>query len=113
MTNIQKYKQFLNEEAESKNEFKVQALLVLSKEYENLKSDILSSIRAVEGVTRVHVDQSVERVYYEISKVTVKVNTNPFGVAPLALIFNQIRQEILRIKGIKRFTYISKPERLQ
>jgi len=112
MANIQKYKQFLKEEAESKNEFKIQGLLVISNESELMKTDVLSAIRAVEGITRVHVDQSVERPYYEISKVTLKMNIGPFGIAPLALIFEKIRKDIIRIKGVRRFTYISKPEKI-
>lgn len=112
MENLQKYKQFLTEETESLHEFKIQGLLVISNESELMKSDVLSNIRAVEGITRVHVDQSVTRNYYEISKVTVKVNIAPFGMAPLIQIFDQIRRDILGIDGVQRFTYISKPEKI-
>jgi hypothetical protein len=112
MENIQKYKQFLNEETESLKEFRVQALLVISNQHELMKTDVLSNIRAVEGITRVHVDQNISKTFYEISKVTIKVNVAPFGVAPLAHIFNQIRKDIIAITGVRRFTYISRPERI-
>lgn len=112
MANIQKYKQFLKEESESLHEFKIQALLVISNESELMKTDVLSNIRAVEGITRVHVDESLSKTFYEISKVTIKVNIAPFGVAPLAQIFNVIRKDIIAIQGVRRFTYISRPERI-
>lgn len=112
MTNLGKYKEFLKEDSESKYEFKVQALLVISTETDLMKTDVLSKMRAVEGVTRIHIDESLDKAYYEISKVTIKVNVAPFGVAPLALVFNQIRRDILAIKGVRRFTFISRPEKL-
>lgn len=112
MENLSKYKQFLKEESESLHEFKIQALLVIAHESQTMKTDVLSNIRAVEGITRVHVDEAISRAYYEISKVTIKVNVAPFGMVPLAQVFEQIRRDIIGIEGVRRFTYISRPERL-
>ena len=54
-----RYKEFLNEESESLSEFKIQALLVISNKSGRMKTDILSNIRAIQGITRVHVDENV------------------------------------------------------
>lgn len=109
---LHKYKSFLKEEIESKYEFRIQALLVISNDSDLMKTDVLSKMRAVEGITRIHIDQALNKPYYEISKVTIKVNVAPFGMAPTALIFNQIRRDILAIEGVRRFTYIARPEKL-
>jgi cell division protein FtsX len=112
MSELEKFKMFLKEETESKDEFRVEALLVISNKTHEMKSDVLSKIRAIEGITRVHVDEAIRRTYYEISKVTVKVNISPFGMVPLEQIFNKIRKDILNVDGVQRFTYIARPMRI-
>ena len=107
-----RYKEFLNEESESLSEFKIQALLVISNKSGRMKTDILSNIRAIQGITRVHVDEVLDRAYYEISKLTIKVNIAPFGIASLDQIFSKIKKDIISIQSIQRFTYISKPSKI-
>ena len=94
------------------DEYKIDAILVISNKTDLMKTDILSKIRAIEGITRVHIESVLPRQFYEISKITVKINVFPFGIAPLVLIFNKIKKEIISIDGVQRLTYISKPEKI-
>lgn len=108
----EKFKKFINEESDSKDEFKIEALLVINNEVGQMKSDILSGIRAIEGITRVNVDIADRRQYFEVSKVTIKINIAPFQMMPIEQIFSKIRSDILSIQGVRRFTYIGRPVRL-
>ncbi len=111
---IKKFKTFLKEDVEKTNkEFKIEVLLVISNATEKMQTEILSNIRAIAGVTRIHLEgEAIKRSHYYISRCTLKIDLYPYGMLPLEDVFQVIRKSVLDIDGVRRFTYISKPERI-
>lgn len=95
---------------EGLKEIKIQAVLVVSEKTSLLKTEIVSHIRAILGVTRVDILKSYVRPHFYISKLNLKIDTEPFGLSSVQNILVFIKHEIIKIPGVKRLTFISKPE---
>ena len=105
-------KEYLKEEQEKHiDEFKIDALLVVSNSTEMMQNEILSTIRSIAGIVRVNIEPAIRRSHYYITRCNLKVNTEVYGLQPLEVILQLIRQQILDIAGVRRFTFISKPEK--
>jgi hypothetical protein len=111
-----KYTKKLNEAADE-SQLKINFLLVVDRKIDRYKEDILSDIRAVTGVTIINVEQhkNVKNLDYNI--ISMKFDTGPYKSpdpdVPVNVLDSllRIRKELLKIPGIARIKYLSKPER--
>ena len=109
---INRFKTSFLQESNNVIHFKINCLMMVSDRSPFDKSDLLNNIRAITGVTRVHIEETIEKNNGYVSKMHLKINLNAFESKNLQQCLNFIRKECLSIKGIQRFTYISTPERI-
>ena len=92
--------------------------LVIDKNIDRYKEDILSDIRAVTGVTIINTEQhrNVKNLDYNI--VLMKIDTGPYSSpdpdVPTNILDSllRIRKQLLKVPGILRIKYLTKPEKL-
>ena len=77
-----------------------------------METEILSNIRAIAGVTRIKIHETDRKSHYYMTRATLKIDTFPYGTTPLKQILQAIRASVLKIRGVRRFTYLSKPEKI-
>ena len=95
---------------EDKSQVSVRTLLVINRKAERYKEDILSDIRAVTGVTIITSEEqkNVKNLDYNI--LSLKIDTDPFNTESIIRSLLKIRKDVLAVRGVVRFKYISKPE---
>jgi len=112
---IEKYRKFRLEEVNvNKNidEYRVDALLLVSNSTILGQEEILSNIRSIAGVTRIKSEETIKRSSYYITKCSIKIDTFPYRGMRLEKIFQLIRMSVLRIDKVRRFTFITSPIKL-
>lgn len=112
MEHYRAFKQHLNKlnEAEDRSQMVVNILLVINRNVDRYKEDILSDIRAVSGVTIIKVMQhrNIKNLDYNI--VSMKFDRHPFGTDSIVKTLMRIRRDLLNVPGIVRIKYVTKPE---
>jgi hypothetical protein len=104
-----------DDEPESRSDisaYKFTGILIIAKRHSRMKMDILSDIRAIEGVTTLSINAQRTSDTLDFSNVTVKIDTTPLEVYDLNTMIRLIKQEIRRTKGVQNFRITSKPESL-
>lgn len=106
------FKNHLNNlrEAEDRSQMHVNVLLVINRNVDRYKEDVLSDIRAVSGVTIIKVIQhrNIKNLDYNI--VSMKFDRHPFGTESVVKTLMRIRKDLLNIPGIVRIKYVTRPE---
>lgn len=90
--------------------YRISALLVVARRMDRKKADILSDIRAVEGITTISVHGQRASETLDFSEVSVKIDTSPMSVGSVSQAFSNIKRNILMIKGVQSFKIVSTPE---
>lgn len=93
--------------------YRIPCLLVVSETSGRTKGDILSDIRAVEGVTIVSVKSQKRMGAEEFNSITLKIDLTPFVGKALPEVMLVTKRKIDRILGITEFKYAGKPEAIQ
>lgn len=114
--NFKKYANKINEVADD-SQLKISMLMVIDRNVDRYKEDILSDIRAVTGITIINIEQhkNVKNLDYNI--ISMKFDLDPYKSpdpdvkVDLLNALLRIRKQILKIKGIVRIKYLSKPEK--
>ena len=104
-------------EGTDESQLKISLLLVIDRNVDRYKEDILSDIRAVTGVTIINVEQhkNVKNLDYNI--VSMKFDLDPYKSpdpdikVDMLNALLRIRKQLLFINGIIRVKYLSRPER--
>lgn len=91
------------------DQYKIRCLLTVTGRTDRKKEDILSDIRAVQGVTIVNILHSRDTEMNEFSEMIMKINTSPFGSASIFDILKVISRDIKKLDGVTTFKYISEP----
>jgi|AACY02.1.fsa_nt_gi hypothetical protein len=110
------YRNKLNE-ATDESQMKISFLLVIDRKIDRYKEDILSDIRAVTGVTIINVEQHKNVKNLDYNVVLMKFDTGPYKSPDPDVPVNvldallRIRKQLLRVPGIVRVKYLTKPER--
>ena len=89
--------------------FQVEVRIILDKVERDI-NDILSDIRAIEGITIVHIEDVDDLWSIETQhnvKVKIKIDPAPFQSMSKA-IFNMILNKIKKMPGVLKATYVSK-----
>jgi len=90
--------------------YSIECALVVRISNGRTKGDILSDIRALEGVTIVTPGESTKQTAaLEASHVTIKIDTNPLTKKSVTVNLLRIKKEILRLSGVVTFKYTSSP----
>jgi len=113
---FKRYTKKINEGADE-SQLKISLLLVIDRNIDRYKEDILSDIRAVTGVTIINVEQhkNVKNLDYNI--VSMKFDLDPYKSpdpdikVDMLNALLRIRKQLLFINGIVRVKYFSRPER--
>ena len=116
LENFKNYTEKLTEGADE-SQMKINTLLVIDRKVDRYKEDILSDIRAVTGVTIINIEQhkNVKNLDYNI--MSMKFDTGPYKSPDPDIPVNvldsllRIRKQLLKIPGIVRVKYLSRPER--
>lgn len=97
-------------EAEDRSQMHVNILLVINRNVDRYKEDVLSDIRAVAGVTIIKVMQhrNIKNLDYNI--ISMKFDRHPFGSNTIIKTLLDIRQKLLQIPGVVRVKYVTRPE---
>jgi hypothetical protein len=116
---FESFKRYTNKinEATDESQLKISLLMVIDRNVDRYKEDVLSDIRAVTGVTIINVEQhkNVKNLDYNI--VSMKFDLDPYKSpdpdikVDMLNALLRIRKQLLAIKGIIRIKYLSKPER--
>ena len=88
--------------------YRIIGLLVIAKRLKRQKSDILSDIRAIEGITTVSVESQRKTTTLDFSEIMIKIDTTPFSGDAKQGIAN-VQREISQVKGVQSFKIVSKP----
>lgn len=108
---IQSFKKFLKEKDGEKDRsdiYQIQAMLVVSSKQKRNKGDILSDVRAVEGITTVSVVDQKDMAGKDYSQVTIKIDTTPIRALSLSGVLLKIKRSVNNIPGVARFEYLSR-----
>lgn len=112
MDHYRAFKNHINKlnEAEDRSQMAVNILLVINRNVDRYKEDILSDIRAISGITIIKVMQhrNIKNLDYNI--VSMKFDRHPFGSDSIIKTLLRMRQDLLKIPGIVRIKYVTKPE---
>lgn len=92
--------------------YQFSALLLVSNNSDRRKTDILSDIRAIEGVTTVSPREHRSTSHLEFTELIIKIDTTPFNKSHISHILFNIVKETNKIRGVQKFKVISKPERI-
>lgn len=97
-------------EAEDRSQMHVNILLVINRNVDRYKEDVLSDIRAISGITIIKVMQhrNIKNLDYNI--VSMKFDRHPFGNESVVKTLMKIRRDLLNIPGIVRVKYVTRPE---
>jgi hypothetical protein len=116
---LESFKNYTNKinEVTDESQMKINMLMVIDRTVDRYKEDILSDIRSVTGVTIINVEQhkNVKNLDYNI--VQMKFDLDPYKSPDPDVKVNildallRIRKQLLKIKGIIRIKYLTKPER--
>jgi|GEM_PF-6113639 len=87
--------------------YKMIGLLVIAKRMSRNKKDIISDIRAIEGVTTVTLDSQRESDSLGFSEIMIKIDTTPFSTGTKQGLL-KIKHEITQVKGVQSFKIVSK-----
>jgi hypothetical protein len=104
-------------EAADESQLKISLLMVIDRNVDRYKEDILSDIRAVTGVTIINVEQHKNVKNLDYNVVSMKFDLDPYKSpdpdvkVDLLNALLRIRKQLLTIKGIIRVKYLSQPER--
>lgn len=112
MDHYKNFKNHLNKlnEAEDRSQMIINILLVINRNVDRYKEDILSDIRSVSGVTIIKVVQhrNIKNLDYNI--VSMKFDRHPFGAESVVKTLMRMRRDLLKIPGIVRIKYVTRPE---
>lgn len=107
----QKQDEIISEDLKEFEEIKIQGIVYIDLESELLKSQIISHIRAIVGITRVDfVGESWYKKSFYISRLSIKIDLFKFQHVSLVNVLTFLKYEIERIPGVRQFQYITKAE---
>lgn len=89
--------------------YKMEGLLVIAKRLKRNKEDILSDIRAIEGITTVTIGAHRSTEDLNFSEVRVKIDTTPLQTGDIRPVVAKIRRDILQVRGVQSFRLTSRP----
>lgn len=92
--------------------YKVTGLLIIAKRLGRKKEDILSDIRAIEGITTVTIGAHRSSENLNFSEVKIKIDTTPLHSASARGTIAKIRRDIINVPGVQSLRIITKPETL-
>ena len=116
LENFKHYTQKINEVADE-SQMKINLLMVIDRTADRYKEDVLSDIRSVTGVTIINIEQHKNVKNLDYNVILMKFDVDPYKSPDPDVKINilnallRIRKELLKIKGIIRVKYLSKPER--
>jgi len=114
--NFKRYTNKINEGADE-SQLKISLLMVIDRNVDRYKEDILSDIRAVTGVTIINIEQHKNVKNLDYNVVSMKFDLDPYKSpdpdvkVDMLNALLRIRKQLLAINGIIRIKYLSKPER--
>lgn len=107
---IESFRRFVNEADPKESDiYSIDAILAISDRFKRSKGDILSDIRAIEGVTIVSVRDQKDISDKNYSQLKIKIDTTPLRSGSLPRTLLKIKREAMRVTGVTRFEYISRP----
>jgi ribosomal protein L24 len=110
---IESFRRFVNEvEPKESDIYSIDAILVISGRFKRSKGDILSDIRAIEGVTIVSVHDQKDMADMNYSQIKIKIDTTPLRYTSVARTLLKIKREVMRVTGVTRFEYTSTPAKV-
>ena len=92
--------------------YKMDGLLVIAKRVGRKKEDILSDIRAIEGITTVTIGAHRSSDDLNFSEVRIKIDTTPLQHDQMHPVIAKIRRDVLQVKGVQSFRIVKRPEAL-
>lgn len=105
------YKQHRNKPSRHDSRiYSIECLLIIDKSKKRNKADILSDIRAIEGVTIVTVHEQYEDEKRDFSHITVKVDVSPLPVKSIVKNLIRINKETKHLRGVETFRYKTRPK---
>lgn len=92
--------------------YRLSGILIIAKRLRRKKVDILSDIRAIEGITTVSVEDQRTTDTLDFSELRIKIDTTPLTVTGVKQVVANIRRQIQGVKGVQSFRIVSRPEAL-
>lgn len=92
--------------------YKIDGILVVTRRLGRKKADILSDIRAIEGITTVTVDKHRNTDNLGFSELKIKIDTTPLKGGSMRHVALKIRKEIEAVPGVQSFRLVAQPERI-
>lgn len=90
--------------------YRLIGLLVIAKRMRRKKADILSDIRAIEGITTVTIEEHRISDTLDFSEVLIKIDTTPLQGGSIRQIIARLQKEVKAVKGVQSFRVASRPE---
>lgn len=121
---IEKLVKYMKEILESFNNFrkivektgdttqlKVDILLVIDRNVDRYKEDVLSDIRAVPGVTIIKVLQHTNKKNLDYNVITMKFDTDSLDNNSVIKSLLFIRKKVMAVDSVVKMKYLTRPER--
>ena len=90
--------------------YSIECKMVIKSSADKSKTDMLSDIRAIEGVTIVTLRDHKIISGNNISAFTLKFDLSPLLKKSIRENLLRIKKEVMRIPGVTRFEYLSRPQ---
>lgn len=112
---FESFRKFIAENEREEKESDIHSILcvlVINKRLKRSKADILSDLRALEGVTIVSIQDQKDTENTDYSQLKVKIDTTPLKFKSVPRILLRIKRQVSRISGVTRFEYVSDVEKV-
>jgi len=109
---IESFRTYTEQVGSDINAQRIWGTLVISRKSGRNKADVLSDIRAIEGITTVSVESQRANSSLEFSELIIKIDTTPLKVRSMLHTSLHISAEIEKVKGVQGFKLSSRPEAL-
>ena len=116
LESFKNYTSKLNESADE-SQMKINMLMVIDRSVDRYKEDVLSDLRSVTGVTIINIEQHKNVKNLDYNVVSMKFDVDPYKSPDPDVKVNildallRIRKQLLKIRGVIRIKYLTKPER--
>lgn len=105
------YKTRILEKTGDITQLKVDILLVIDRNVDRYKEDVLSDIRAVPGVTIIKVTQHTNKKNLDYNVVTMKFDTDSLDKNSIIKSLLYVRKKIMSIDSVVKMKFLTRPER--
>lgn len=111
LESFKNFKSRILEKTGDRTQLKVDILLVIDRNVDRYKEDVLSDIRAVPGVTIIKVLQHTNKKNLDYNVISMKFDTDSLDKNSVIKSLLYIRKKVMAVDSVVKMKYLTRPER--